>query len=222
MPSSNRRSAASPHRYLCPWLSPVITYAFSQGEYAVIHRTVAQMHTPRRRRASRCRDHDAEARRAGLVTPSCRQPAHQVVGMRLAGEHVSAARVPRRHVGPRPVPTHRTRVCRTLPGRGAPALAIRRRRGMRHRAARRGAAGLPAGVDLPGQRAVPGVHPVLCHRTLVSGLVAHQRLLAAAHPGGADPQPRGGRCHTAPARAGHSRGDIRGSRPLRRPARPGC
>ena len=175
---------------------------------AVTHRTVPQ---------SRCRAYDAEARRAGLVTSSYRQPAHQVVGMRLAGDHGSA-RVPRRPVGHRPVPTHRARVRRTLPGRGTPALAVCRRRGMRHRAARRGAAGLPAGVDLPGQRAVPPVRLAVCHRTLVSGLAAYQRLLAAAHPGGADSQPRCGRCRTAPARAGHSRADLRRSRPFRRPA----
>ena len=147
-----------------------------------------------------------------------RQPARQDIKMRLAGDYVSAARIPRRHVGACPVPTHRTRVRQTLPGRGAPALAVRSRRGMRHCAARRGAAGLPAGVDLPGQRAVPAVRPAFCHRAVGSGLAAHQRLLAAAHPGGADPRPGGGRGRTAPARAGHGGADLRGWSPLRRAA----
>ena len=53
---------------------------------------------------------------------------------------------------------------------------------------------------------------------LVAGLAAHQRLFAAAHPGGADPQPGGGAGGAAPARARHRRADLRGPRPLRQPA----
>src|SRR4029079_2456607 len=119
--------------------------------------------------------------------------------MRLAGTYGSMAWVPPGWVGAYADPTCRAGNHQLLSARAAAVLAVAHSGRVCRRAARRGAAGVPAGPYLPGQRAVPAVRPAVHCRTLVSGLAAHQRLLTAAHPAGADPQPHRGSVRAAPA-----------------------